>query len=75
MYHPQRDAITHIKQQKEKVKGVKSKDRLKKQKERSLLDFSSLKQKSIRIFLICSSIASVGIYSPIFYLVRNKIIR
>ena len=73
-YHPQRDAITHIKQQKEKVKGVKSKEKMKKQKERSLVDFSSLRHKSIRIFLICSSITSLGIYTPIFYLVSKILI-
>ena len=73
-YHPQRDAITHIKQQKEKVKGVKSKEKMKKQKERSLVDFSSLRHKSIQIFLICSSITSLGIYTPIFYLVSKILI-
>ena len=30
MYHPQRDAISHIKHQKENVKGVKKKEKLNK---------------------------------------------
>ena len=70
LYHPQRDAISHIKHQKEKVKGINSKEKLKQKKKKSpLLDFSFMKNRSIRIFLISSSISSLGIYTPLFYIV------
>ena len=68
MYHPQRDAISHIKHQKEKVKGINSKDKLK-QKKRNSQFFSVLKKKNIRIFLLSSSISSAGIFTPFFYIV------
>ena len=70
MYHPQRDAISHIKHQKEKVKGVNSKENVKQRKKRSLFNFSFIKNKSIRLFLMSSSISSLGIYTPIFHMVR-----
>ena len=70
LYHPQRDAISHIKHQKEKVKGINTKEKLKQKKKASLLlDISFMRNRSIRIFLVCSSISSLGIYTPLFYLV------
>ena len=69
LYHPQRDAISHIKYQKEKVNGIKTKEKLKKRKKNSLFDFSYIKKRNIKIYLISSSISSIGIYTPIFYLV------
>ena len=68
MYHPQRDAISHIKHQKEKVKGINSKEKLKERKKKTDF-FSVIKNRSIRIFLLSSSISSVGIYTPFFYIV------
>jgi len=69
LYHPQRDAISHIKHQKEKVKGINTKEKLKQKKKASLLlDISFMRNRSIRIFLVCSSISSLGIYTPLFYL-------
>ena len=72
MYHPQRDAISHIKHQKEKVKGINSKENLKKKREKPMFDFSFLKNRNIRLFLMCSSISSLGIYTPLFYIVSLK---
>ena len=42
LYHPQRDAISHIKHQKEKVKGINTKEKLKQKKKMSSL-FSFMK--------------------------------
>ena len=70
MYHPQRDAISHIKHQKEKVKGINSKDKLKEKKNKPQF-FSVLKKRNIRIFLLSSSISSNGIFTPFFYIVSN----
>ena len=68
MYHPQRDAISHIKHQKEKVKGINSKDKLKEKKNKPQF-LSVLNKRNIRIFLLSSSISSAGIYTPFFYIV------
>ena len=70
MYHPQRDAITHIKHQKEKVKGINSKEKLKEKKKKSDV-LSLFKNKRIRIFLVSSSISSAGIFTPFFFLVSQ----
>ena len=71
MYHPQRDAISHIKHQKEKVKGINSKENLKKKKEKPMMDLSFMKNRSIRLFLMCSSFSSLGIYTPFFFIVST----
>ena len=68
MYHPQRDAISHIKHQKEKVKGINSKEKLKEKKKKTL-HFSVIRKRGIRIFILSSSISSAGIYTPFFYIV------
>ena len=73
MYHPQRDAISHIKHQKEKVKGINSKEKLKEKKNKSHF-FSVLKKRNIRIFLLSSSISSAGIFTPLFYIVSIGLI-
>ena len=72
MYHPQRDAISHIKHQKEKVKGINSKENLKKKKEKPMLDLAFLKNGNIRLFMMSSSISSLGIYTPLFYIVSYR---
>ena len=69
LYHPQRDAISHIKCQKEKVKGVNSKDKLKMKKKNQLLNFTFLKNRRLRLFLIAMSVLALGIYTPLFYVV------
>ena len=75
LYHPQRDAISHIKCQKEKVKGVHSKDKLKMKKKNQLLNFSFLKNRRLRLFLIAMSVLALGIYTPLFYVVSLTIIK
>ena len=74
LYHPQRDAISHIKCQKEKVKGVNSKEKLKQKKKNQLLNFAFLKNRKMRIFIISMSVGSLGVYTPIFYLVSSMIV-
>ena len=74
LYHPQRDAISHIKCQKEKVKGVNSKDKLKMKKKNQLLNFTFLKNRRLRLFLIAMSVLALGIYTPLFYVVSLTII-
>ena len=69
LYHPQRDAISHIKYQKEKVKPVNSKEKQKKKREKSeLLDFSFSRNRTVRVLLASSALGAVGMYTPLFCL-------
>ena len=69
LYHPQRDAISHIKYQKEKVKPVNSKEKQKKKREKSeLLDFSFARNRTVRVLLASSALGAVGMYTPLFCL-------
>lgn len=67
LYHPQRRAILHLKNQKRKIK-----DKNKQDDKPPLLDFSTLKSKTVRILLISTGISAFGINTPIFYLVSSS---
>ena len=71
LYHPQRRAILHLKSQKRKIKN-KDKEKNKAQDDRPpYFDFTTLRSRTIQILLLSIFVSSVGIYSPIFYLVRH----
>ncbi|CAG9822952.1 unnamed protein product [Phaedon cochleariae] len=63
LYHPQRRAILHIKNQKRKIK-----DKNKFEDKVPFFDFSTLKSKTVRILLISTGISAFGINTPLFYL-------
>ncbi|KAF5286025.1 hypothetical protein FQA39_LY16467 [Lamprigera yunnana] len=63
LYHPQRRAILHIKNQKRKIK-----DKNKLEDKIPFFDFSTLKSKTVRILLASTGISAFGINTPIFYL-------
>lgn len=63
LYHPQRRAILHIKNQKRKIK-----DKNKIEDKIPFFDFSTLKSKTVRILLISTGISAFGINTPIFYM-------
>ncbi|XP_076357701.1 monocarboxylate transporter 10-like [Tachypleus tridentatus] len=65
LYHPQRRAILHLKNQKRKVK-----DKNVSQEKPPFLDFSSLKTKTLQIIVLSTSLSSFGLYTPYFYLVH-----
>uniref|UniRef100_A0A904MV87 Monocarboxylate transporter n=2 Tax=Culex quinquefasciatus TaxID=7176 RepID=A0A904MV87_CULQU len=65
LYHPQRRAILHLKNQRKKVKEKKTHVRTPKP---PFLDFSPLKLPSVRMLSISAAVAAFGIYSPIFFL-------
>lgn len=69
LYHPQRRAILHLKNQRKKVKEKKTHIQTPKP---PFLDFSPFRSSTVRMFIILTSIASLGIYSPIFFMVRTK---
>ncbi|XP_022238040.1 monocarboxylate transporter 10-like [Limulus polyphemus] len=64
LYHPQRRAILHLKNQKRKVKGRKNL-----QDKAPFIDFSPLKEKTLQIIIFSAFLASFGAYTPCFYLV------
>lgn len=66
LYHPQRRAILHLKNQ-NKIKR-KMKDRQKADDRQPFFDFSTLKSKTVRILLMSTGISAFGINTPIFYL-------
>ncbi|XP_049817094.1 monocarboxylate transporter 2-like [Aethina tumida] len=66
LYHPQRSAINHLKNQRKKVKEKKSHAKVKKP---PMFDFSPLKSRGLRVLIIASAFGALGIYAPIFYLV------
>ncbi|KAK6628228.1 hypothetical protein RUM43_002040 [Polyplax serrata] len=65
LYHPQRRAIIHLKNQKKKIKEKKGHRKTEKP---PLLDFSSLKIRAVQVLLLSSGTAAFGIYTPVFYL-------
>ncbi|XP_055684488.1 monocarboxylate transporter 12 [Lutzomyia longipalpis] len=65
LYHPQRRAILHLKNQRKKVKEKKTHIRTPKP---PFLDFTPCKSSTVRILIISASVAALGIYTPIFYM-------
>lgn len=66
LYHPQRRAILHLKNQKRKIK-----DKNKQDDRPPFFDFSTLRSKTVRILLVSTGISSFGINTPIFYLAHQ----
>ncbi|XP_025837038.1 monocarboxylate transporter 2-like [Agrilus planipennis] len=65
LYHPQRRAIMHLKNQRKKMKEKKTHAKGKKP---AMFDFTPLKSRGLRVLLVASATGSLGVYSPIFYL-------
>ncbi|XP_062547904.1 monocarboxylate transporter 2-like isoform X1 [Armigeres subalbatus] len=65
LYHPQRRAILHLKNQRKKVKEKKTHVRTPKP---PFLDWTPLKLASVRMLSISAAVAAFGIYSPVFFL-------
>lgn len=66
MYHPQRRAILHLKNQKRKTK-----DTVKAEDKHRFLDFNIFKSKTVQIILTSTSVSAFGINMPIFFLVNE----
>lgn len=67
LYHPQRRAILHLKNQKRKIK-----DKNKTQEEKPpFFDFSCLKSRTVQILLVSTGLGAVGINTPLFYLAHQ----
>lgn len=68
LYHPQRRAILHLKNQKRKIKDKNRHD-----DRPPFLDFTTLRSKTVRILLASTGISAFGINTPIFYLVTSVV--
>ena len=68
LYHPQRRAILHLKNQTRKIK-CKKEEKLKLREEKPpLIDFTSLKSRTMQVLIISSSISYPGLISPLLFL-------
>ena len=71
LYHPQRRAIMHLKNQKRKIK-MKKEEKTKHLEEKvPLIDFYVLRSKTIRILLASLVVTSLGISTPVFFLIEQ----
>lgn len=66
LYHPQRRAILHLKNQKRKIK-----DKNKIDDKPPFIDFSTLKSKTVRYLLLSTGVGALGVNTPIFHLVSE----
>ncbi|XP_071445390.1 monocarboxylate transporter 2-like [Hetaerina americana] len=66
LYHPQRRAILHLKNQRRKVKEKPGGHAAP-----PFLDFTALKSRTVRILLLSTALAAFGINTPIFYLAHQ----
>ncbi|XP_066139576.1 monocarboxylate transporter 2-like isoform X1 [Euwallacea fornicatus] len=66
LYHPQRRAITHLKNQRKKMKEKKTHA---KGRRSPVFDFSPLKSRGLRVIMLSCGFGALGIYAPVFYLV------
>ncbi|KAJ2945627.1 hypothetical protein O0L34_g451 [Tuta absoluta] len=64
LYHPQRRAILHLKNQRRKVKEKKMKGL----KRPPLIDLSPLSSRPAKILFLAAGLAAFGLYTPVFFL-------
>ncbi|KAG7209529.1 hypothetical protein KM043_015611 [Ampulex compressa] len=65
LYHPQRRAILHLKNQRSKVKEKKSATKVPKQ---PWVDLSPLGSRPVRMLMLAAGAAGFGLYTPAFYI-------
>lgn len=68
LYHPQRRAILHLKNQQSKVKERKPALRTPRQ---PLVDLSPLGSRPVRMLMLAAGAAGFGLYTPAFYIVSK----
>ncbi|XP_063846304.1 monocarboxylate transporter 10-like isoform X2 [Scylla paramamosain] len=66
LYHPQRRAILHLKNQKRKIK-----EKNRQEDKPPFFDITTLKSKTVQILLLSIALSSFGITSPIIYLAHQ----
>jgi hypothetical protein len=68
LYHPQRRAMLHLKNQRGNAKEKKSASKVPKQ---PLVDLSPLGSRPVRMLMLAVGAASFGLYTPAFYIVSS----
>ncbi|KAK4016227.1 hypothetical protein OUZ56_031178 [Daphnia magna] len=63
LYHPQRRAILHLKNQRKKIK-----EKNKHEEKPPFFDFTSLKSRTIQTIMVSTASIAAGIYTPLIYL-------
>ncbi|XP_049948306.1 monocarboxylate transporter 12-like [Schistocerca serialis cubense] len=66
MYHPQRRAIQHLKNQRKKVKLKKTPQH--RQPKQPFFDLTPLRIRAVQLLMLAAAVAAFGVYSPLFYL-------
>lgn len=69
LYHPQRRAIVHLKNQQSKFKTKSKMQQMPPQA--PLIDLSPLGSRPVRMLMLAAATASFGLYTPAFYIVRH----
>ncbi|XP_033229106.1 monocarboxylate transporter 10-like [Belonocnema kinseyi] len=65
LYHPQRRAIVHLKNQKSKLREKKSATKVPQQR---LVDLRPLSCRPVRMLMLAAGSAAFGLYTPVFYI-------
>ncbi|KAM7353347.1 uncharacterized protein ACRADG_005441 [Cochliomyia hominivorax] len=73
LYHPQRRAIQHLKNQRKKLRDHKNNNPAVEPNilKKLLQDISNLKSGTVKILLLTSAVAALGIYTPMFTMSLN----
>lgn len=67
LYHPQRRAIVHLKNQRTKVKEKKNSTN--KMPRQPFVDLSPLGSRPVRMLMLAAGSSAFGLYTPAFYIV------
>ena len=68
LYHPQRRAILHLKNQTRKIKCKKEEKKKLREERPPLIDFTTLKSRTMQVLILSSSISYTGVVSPLLFL-------
>ncbi|KAK8766050.1 hypothetical protein V5799_007166 [Amblyomma americanum] len=64
LYHPQRRAIVHLKNQRRKIKEKQPRT-----EKPPFFDFAALRTRTLRVVMVAAALAAAGLYTPFFCLV------
>nr|XP_037280584.1 monocarboxylate transporter 8-like [Rhipicephalus microplus] len=64
LYHPQRRAILHLKNQRRKIKEKRPRT-----EKPPFFDFAALRTRTLRVVMVTAALAAAGLYTPFFCLV------
>ena len=68
LYHPQRRAILHLKNQTRKIKCKKEEKKLREEESPPIIDLTCFKSYTFRLLTLSSSLSFTGLVTPVLYL-------